>query len=123
MDNKEELIGSQEITTESKVWSVVAHLSYLFAGVGFIIVPFIIMMLKKEDFFVHYHAKQAFTAHVVVLLFSVLALATGYLILGMFALPFIFVFVLVLFVASIFGGIRAVHGQLFNYPFIKKIMD
>ncbi|MDL2281360.1 DUF4870 domain-containing protein, partial [Selenomonadales bacterium OttesenSCG-928-I06] len=112
-----------EVTNESKIWSVVAHLSYLLAGVGFIIIPGIIMMLKKEDRFVYYHAKQAFTAQVVVSLFSVLAVSTGYLILGMFALPFVFVFVLVLFVSSVIAGIRAAKGQLFDYPFMKKIME
>jgi uncharacterized Tic20 family protein len=62
----------QTITGEQKLLAIIAHLAYFLGGLGFVIAPLVIFLLKKDDVFVYDHAKQALVAHLVILAVSVL---------------------------------------------------
>jgi hypothetical protein len=104
---------------KQKFLVVLAHLSYFFGGIGFIIAPLIIYLLWDKDEFVRFNAKQALVAHVV---FSVMAVITGVLclvLIGFMLIPIMAMLGVVLFVSSIVAAVKSYKGIYFRYPFIQ----
>lgn len=111
------------ITGEQKVLALLAHISYFIGGVGFIIAPLVIFLLKKEDSFVYEHAKQALVAHLAILGASFIVWISCMLIIGILLLPIIALLWLLLLVTSIIGAIKAFNGESYQYPFIQSFVD
>lgn len=110
------------ISGEQKLLALLAHLSYLLGGLGFIIAPLIIFMLKKDDPFVYHHARQALVAHLAI---AALSLAVGllcFLLIGFVLLPVIILLWLTLLVTSIIAAVKTGEGQLYYYPFIQGLV-
>jgi uncharacterized protein len=110
------------ITGEQKLLALLAHLGYLLGGVGFIIAPLVIFLIRKEDPFVYEHAKQALMAHLAILAASVITGVLCALLIGLLLLPVIAILWLILLITSIIAAIRVLDGQLYEYPFIQKFV-
>jgi len=111
------------ITGEQKILAILAHISYFVGGVGFIIAPLVIFLLKKEDYFVYEHAKQALVAHIAILVTSCIVGLSCMLLIGILLLPVIGILWIVLLVTSIIGAIAAFNGEEYQYPFIQKFVN
>lgn len=112
------------ITGEQKLFAVIAHLSYLLGGMGLVIAPLVIMLLKKEnDPFVYYHAKQALVAHLAVVLISAVVGALTTLLIGIFFLPLVALVWIGLLVTSIIATTKVLNGEYYRYPFIQSLME
>jgi hypothetical protein len=111
------------ITGEQKLLAVISHLSYFLGGLGFIIAPLVIFLLKKDDHFVYDHARQALVAHLAILAASVLVSLLCMLLIGVLLLPVLAVLWIVLVVTSIIAGIKALNGELYRYPFVQGLVD
>ena len=110
------------ITGEQKLLAIIAHLAYFLGGLGFIIAPLLIFLLKKEDAFVYEHARQALVAHLVLLAVSVVVGLLCVLLIGIQLIPVLVILWLVLVVTSIFAAIRALNGEHYCYPFIQGLV-
>ncbi|WP_371371853.1 DUF4870 domain-containing protein [Sporomusa aerivorans] len=111
------------ITGEQKILAILAHLAYLLGGLGFIVAPLIIFLLKKDDPFVHEHAKQALVAHLAI---AVVSAITGLLcmaLIGLLIVPVIAILWLLLVITSILAAIKAADGQVYEYPFIQRLIS
>ncbi len=108
------------ITSEQKILAILAHLAYLLGGLGFIVAPLIIFLVKKDDPFVYEHAKQALVAHIAISVFSVITGLLSMVLVGLLLLPVIAVLWLLLLITSIMAAIKAADGQLYEYPLIQK---
>lgn len=113
----------QEITGEQKLLAIIAHLAYFFGGLGFIIAPLVIFLLKKDDPFVYDHAKQALVAHLVILAASAFVGILCLVLIGILLLPVLFVLWLLLFVTSLLAAWQAATGGYYRYPFIQDLVD
>ena len=111
------------ITGEQKILSILAHISYFLGGLGFIIAPLIIFLVKKDDYFVYEHAKQALVAHIAILAASCLVGLLCMLLIGVLLLPVIGILWIVLLVTSIIGAVKALNGEEYQYPFTQKIVN
>ncbi|MBC8015480.1 MAG: DUF4870 domain-containing protein [Sporomusaceae bacterium] len=111
------------ITGEQKVLALLAHISYFLGGVGFILAPLVIFLLKKDDSFVYEHAKQALTAHFAILAASFIIWASCTLIIGIVFLPVLAILWLILLVTSVIGAIKAFDGESYQYPFIQRFVN
>ena len=61
------------VSTSQKILAIAAHISYLLFGVGYILVPLIIFLVRKdEDDFTTEHAKQALCVQVIAALLGVI---------------------------------------------------
>lgn len=107
------------VSGEQKLLAVLAHVSYLAGGIGFITAPLLILLLKKDDHFVYHHARQSLIAHLAILALSVITGLLSFILIGLFLLPFLAIFLLILFVASLFAAYRAANGEFFDYPMIQ----
>ena len=111
------------ITGEQKLLAILAHLAYLLGGLGFIIGPLIIFLIKKDDSFVYEHAKQALVAHLAILTVSIVSGVLCFLLVGLLLLPVIAILWLLLIITSIIAAIKAADGQLYEYPLIQKLVN
>ena len=111
------------VTSEQKFLAIIAHIAYLFGGIGFIIAPLLIFLLKKDDDFVYYHAKQALVAHLAILVVSLAVYLLCLLLIGFLLLPLLAVVWLILIVTSLLAIFSAVNGELYQYPFIQNLVE
>lgn len=112
-----------QITGEQKFLAIIAHLSYLLGGLGFIVAPLVIFLIKKDDSFVYDHAKQALVAHLSLLTISALVSILCFLLIGFLLLPILAVLWLVLLITSILAAIKSLDGELYRYPLIQSLVD
>ena len=112
-----------KITGEQQLLAIIAHLSYLLGGLGFLIAPLVIFLLKKDDPFVADHARQALVAHLAILSVSVIVGLLSMLLVGLLLVPVVAILWLVLLVTSIIAGVKAVNGEQYKYPFIQGLVS
>ncbi len=111
------------ITGEQKILAVLAHLAYLLGGLGFIIAPLIIFLVKKDDPFIREHAKQALVAHLAISVLSAITGLLSFVLIGLLLLPILAILCLLLFITSIMAAIKAIDGQPYEYPLIQKLIN
>lgn len=111
-------------TGEQKLLTVLAHLGYLLGGLGLVIVPLVIMILKKDsDPFVYHHAKQALVAQLAT---TVVTAAVGLLtalLIGILLLPLAALAWLLLLITSILAAIKSLNGDYYRYPLIQSLVE
>ncbi|SEJ70832.1 protein of unknown function [Propionispira arboris] len=108
------------ISGEQKFLAVLSHLAYLL-GIGLIIVPLIIVLLKKSDSFVHEHAKQALIAQTMFVLCSTIVMFLVHLLIGILLIPFLCIVGAVFFITSLVAAYKAMKGDSYDYPLIQSI--
>ncbi|MDR3559946.1 MAG: DUF4870 domain-containing protein [Negativicutes bacterium] len=112
----------QQISGEQQLLAVMAHLSYLLGGLGLVIAPLIIFLLKKDDPFVYDHARQALVAHLAILAASIFVGLLSFLLVGLFLIPVLAVLWLLLLVTSVIAAFRVLNGEPYQYPFIQGLV-
>jgi uncharacterized Tic20 family protein len=110
------------ITGEQKLLAILAHLAYLLGGLGFIIAPLVIFLLRKEDPFVYHHAKQALVAHLAILAASVITSLLCILLIGFLLVPVLALLWLLLLITSIIAAVKSADGQFYEYPLIQSFV-
>ena len=111
-----------QISTEEKFLAIVSHISFFLGGMGFLVVPLVIYLLKKEDPFIRHHARQALVAHLVLLVLSVVVGLTCFFLIGIILIPILLILGLLLVVTSLIASYKALKGELYEYPFIQPIV-
>lgn len=111
------------ITDEQKMLALIAHLAYLLGGLGFVIAPLVIFLLKRDDDFVFNHARQALVAHLVILAFSVAVGILCFLLIGFLLLPILAFLWIILLITSVIASINALNGEYYQYPFIQGLVN
>lgn len=110
------------ITGEQKLLAILAHLAYLLGGLGFIIAPLVIFLLRKQDPFVYHHAKQALVAHLAILAASVITSLLCILLIGFLLVPVLALLWLLLLITSIIAAVKSADGQFYEYPLIQSFV-
>jgi len=108
---------------EQKLLAIMAHLAYFFGGLGFIIAPLVIFLLKKDDAFVFDHAKQALVAHLAILGASIAVSILSLLLIGLLLIPVLVVLWIGLVITSFLAAWEAMNGRFYRYPFIQGLVD
>ena len=85
------------VSTTQKLLAIAAHISYLLGGAGYLFVPLLIFLLRRDDPFTAAHARQALCVQVVI----------GLLWLG----------------CSLLGAWRALNGEDYSYPLIGSLVE
>lgn len=112
-----------QVTTTERFLAAAAHVGFLAAGVGFLLVPLLILIIwGKKSEFVAGHAKQALYmqigAVVVTSVAVLLAVFIGPLIATGLAIALL-TFGWVIF--AVVGAIKAMSGEEFVYPLLQTV--
>ena len=106
------------ISSDDKLWALLAHLSYFAMGVAGPLLSLIIWLVKrKESEFVDDQGKEALNFQLSVLIVSLVCAVTVCLI------PVSIVVGIGGIVYSIIGGIKAYEGVAYRYPYTFRIVS
>lgn len=110
------------ITTEQKILALLAHIAYFLGGIGLIVVPLLIFLLKKDDAFVYHHAKQSLVAQLAMLFFTAIVSLLTFVLVGVLLLPVLAILWIALLITSLIGGWRALQGREYYYPMVQWLV-
>lgn len=111
------------ITDQQKLLAIVAHLAYFLGGIGFVVAPLVIFIIKKDDPFIADHAKQALVAHLSLLVAGTMVGFLSLLFIGLLLIPVLVLLSTVLFATSILAALKALNGEYYRYPFIQGLVE
>ncbi|KYZ78175.1 hypothetical protein AXX12_01115 [Anaerosporomusa subterranea] len=111
------------VTGEQKLLAIAAHLTYFLGGLGFVLAPLVIFLVKRDDPFVADHAKQALVAHLSMLVVGMVTGILSMLLVGLLLIPVVVLLGLALLVTSILGSLKALNGEYYRYPLIQGIVE
>lgn len=114
---------STAVSSEQKIFAITAHIAYLLGGLGFIVAPLLVFLLRKDDPFINHHAKQALVAHLAILVLSAIVSFLCMLLIGVLLLPILAILWIILLVTSIIASIKVLNGELYDYPFIQQLVN
>jgi uncharacterized Tic20 family protein len=104
------------ISTESRNWGAISHLSAFvqFVGIPAVIGPLVVWLIKRDDdVFAGDQAKEALNFNISMLIYFVGSLAAILLLVGIILVP---VVIIAWFVLTIVATIRASNGIYYRYP-------
>jgi uncharacterized Tic20 family protein len=108
------------ITSTDKTLAIVCHISLLIGGIGFLLLPFVIFLVKRGDSpFVAFHAKEALNFHLSLLLYCVCMLPFFFVLMCLIVfiwIPFAIAMGLFALICAIMASVRASEGAYFLYP-------
>ncbi len=113
------------VSSEDKILAIVCHLSFLVGGLGFLLLPLVIFLVKREtSAFVAFHAREALNFHLSLMLYIfctipvfillacfVVILIPIYAAMGIFAL-----------VCAIIAAVRASESVYYQYPLTIRLV-
>jgi uncharacterized Tic20 family protein len=113
---------SFEVSSESRNWGTFAHLSafVMFLGVPSVLGPLVVWLAKKDDPYVEAQAKEALNFNISMLIYAVAAGISIILLIGLIALPAVFI---TWFVLVIIAAIRSADGEQYRYPFTIRLVS
>ena len=97
-------------SSEEKLLAALCHASALFFP---ILLPLIILLLKRDSFFVSNHAREALVFHLFMIVVMFLCKLLFIILIGFLLIGIAFLFY---FVTTVIAVIRSVSGKEYRYP-------
>jgi uncharacterized Tic20 family protein len=119
MTDAAESIGPTTLpSAEARKWAMICHLSALVGllgnGIGFVLGPLIVWLLKKEeDPFIDEQGKEAVNFQLTMM---IAAIISGILMLILIGFLLITIVVAMMIIFPIIGGVKANAGEHYRYP-------
>ena len=110
------------ITADTRNWATVSHLSAfaVFVGIPPVIGPLVMWLLRKDDPFAEFHAKEALNFNISFMIYGLIAAISIIVLVGLIALPAVLI---TWFVLAIKGAIRASAGEYYRYPMTMRFVS
>jgi uncharacterized Tic20 family protein len=107
-----------EVPREARKWAMICHLSALVGlmgnGVGFLLAPLIVWLIKKEDHpFVDEQGKEAVNFQITMFIALLLGALLALVVIGVVLLVAVAILMTVL---PIVAGVKANKGEIYKYP-------
>ncbi|MDJ0498277.1 MAG: DUF4870 domain-containing protein [Acidimicrobiia bacterium] len=112
----------QIVSQDSRNLATVSHLSgfAVFLGVPPIVGPLLVWLLKKDDPWVEYHAKEALNFNISFMIYGLVAALAIILLVGLLLLPAV---VIGWFILTIKAAIRTSNGEYYRYPMTMRFVS
>ena len=112
----------QTVSADSRNLATVSHLSSLtvFLGLPPVVGPLVVWLLKKDDPWVEYHAKEALNFNISFMIYGLLSAVAIVLLVGLILLPAV---VISWFILTIRAAISASNGDYYRYPMTMRFVS
>ncbi len=105
--------------SDARTWAMVSHMAalvgFLGNGIGFIVGPLIVWLIKRKDHpFIDEQGKEALNFQITMLIAFIIAGLLIFVLIGFILLP---ILALAEVVFPIIAGIKANKGEHYRYPF------
>jgi len=112
------------IPRDARKWAMLCHIIALVGllgnGIGFVLGPLLVWMIKKEDHpFVDEQGKEAVNFQLTMMLLAIVCSFLILVVVGLFLLPIV---IIVAVVFSVIGAIKANEGEHYRYPFALRLI-
>jgi uncharacterized Tic20 family protein len=109
-------------STESKNWGTISHLSafVMFFGIPALVGPIAVWLIKKDDAYVEFHAKEALNFNISFMIYGIVAAISIIFLIGLLVLPAVLI---TWFVLVINGAIKASSGEYYRYPLTMRFVS
>ncbi|RLE16836.1 MAG: DUF4870 domain-containing protein [Actinobacteria bacterium] len=115
---QQERPDTSDVSSESKVWAVAAHLLPL-AGI-YIIGALMVWLIKRdEDAFVEAHGREALNFQLSVLIYGLISALLIIVLIGFLMLIALAIFS---FVMAIIAAVKAANGETYRYPMTMRMV-
>ena len=112
-------------TDPARSWNVACHLaalSGLFTGVGFVVGPLVVWLLKKADYpSVDRHGKESLNFQLSVLIYSFGLFVLSFFTCGM-TVPLVLALVVAQIVLIVLASVRVSNGEEYRYPLTLRLL-
>ncbi len=99
---------------------IVALVGLLGNGIGFVLGPLLVWMIKKEDHpFVDEQGKEAVNFQITMMLLAIASGLLFFVAIGLLLLPIVLI---VAVVFSVVGAVKANEGEHYRYPFALRLI-
>ncbi len=114
--------AQQVVSADSRNLATASHLSafIMFLGIPSLVGPLAFWLLKRDDPWVEYHAKEALNFNISFTIYTVVSALAILLLIGLLALP---VVLISWFVLTIRAAIRTANGEYYRYPFTMRFVN
>lgn len=102
-------------TADTRNWATLSHLSAFvtFIGIPAALGPLVMWLLRRDDPFAEFHAKEALNFNISFIIYGALAAVSIIFLVGLILLPAVLV---TWFVLVVRAAIRASAGEYYRYP-------
>lgn len=116
-DVTEQISGNTETNKDARMWAMLCHLAALsgyVSGLGFIVGPLVIWLIKKNEFsFVNEHGKEAVNFQISMFIYAIIAALLIMACIGIVLLPLVGVVDLIFLIIA---SMKANNGESYRYP-------
>ncbi len=111
-----------QISNDARNWATLSHLSayVAFLGIPSLVGPLVIWLLKRDDPYVDYHAKEALNFNISFLIYGIVATFSIIFLVGLLLLP---VVLISWFVLVIVAAVKASAGEYYRYPMTLRFIS
>jgi uncharacterized Tic20 family protein len=111
-----------QVTSDVRNWATLSHLSgfVAFLGIPSALGPLVMWLLRREDPYAEFHAKEALNFQISFMIWGALAAVSIIFLVGLLALPAVLIAWLVL---TIKGALRASAGEYYRYPMTMRFVS
>jgi uncharacterized Tic20 family protein len=116
------LESAPQVSTESRNWATMTHLSAFVGlfGIPSLFGPLAVWLLKKDDPYIVEEAIEALNFNISFLLYAVVAGISIIALVGVILLPMVLI---TWFVLTIVAAVRTSDGETYRYPFTIRFVN
>lgn len=113
---------STEISSDTRNWAVLSHLSafVMFLGIPAVVGPLVMWLLRRDDPYAEYQAKEALNFNISFMIWAIIAGLSILLIVGLILLPAVLI---TWFVLVIRAAIKTSAGEDYRYPMTMRFVN
>ena len=111
-----------QVTADTRNWATLSHLSgfVVFLGIPSALGPLVMWLLRRDDPYAEYHAKEALNFNISFMIYGVVSAVAIVLLVGLILLP---VVVISWFVLTIKAAIATSNGDYYRYPMTMRFVN
>ena len=111
-----------QVTVDSRNWATLSHLSAFvtFLGIPALIGPLVMWLLRRDDPYAEFHAKEALNFNISFMIYGFVAAVLILALVGLVLLPAVLI---TWFVLVIRAAVRTAAGEYYRYPMTMRLVS